>query len=94
MIVSSIHFTFDPKDTGIAEESLRELRDASRKEAGVIQFDVGRSSDNPNVFALWEVYADQKAFDAHRSSEHFQRIYVNGIKSLVREGDITHVIPI
>lgn len=94
MLINSIHFTFDAKDVSVAESSLRELRDTSRKEAGVIQYDVGRSSESPNVFALWEVYRDKEALDAHLASEHFQRLYVNGIKSLVLHRVAARVVPI
>ena len=94
MLINSIHFTFDAKDVSAAESSLRELRDTSRKEAGVIQYDVGQSSESPNVFALWEVYRDKEALDAHLASEHFQRLYVNGIKSLVQQRDAARVVPI
>ncbi|HWX30776.1 MAG TPA: hypothetical protein VNZ53_25470 [Steroidobacteraceae bacterium] len=41
MVINSIHFTFSPNDAAIAESLLRELRYASRKEAGVIQYEVG-----------------------------------------------------
>ena len=71
MIITSIQFTFASKDADTAESLLRELRDASVKEPGVIQFEVGRSHEKPNVFALWEVYRDKDAVDAHRASEHF-----------------------
>jgi len=91
MIINSIHFTFSPKDAGIAESLLRELRDASRKEAGVLQYDVGRSREKPNVFALWEVYRDQDAVDAHLASEHFQRLVVNSIRPLVQDRSIERV---
>lgn len=94
MLINSIHFTFDAKDVGAAEASLRELRDTSRKEDGVIQYDVGRSAESPNVFALWEVYRDKEALDAHLTSEHFQRLYVNGVKSLVQKRDVARVVPI
>jgi quinol monooxygenase YgiN len=94
VIVNSIHFTFSPKDAGVAESLLRELRDASRKEAGVIQYDVARSRERPNVFALWEVYRDQEALDAHLSSEHFQRLVVTGLRPLVQDRNIERVVPI
>ena len=57
MIVSAIQFTFATKDADNAEKILREIRDASVKEPGVVRFDVARSSDDPNVFVLWEVYS-------------------------------------
>ena len=68
MIIISIQFTFASKDADTAEALFRELRDASVKEPGVIQFEVGRSHEKPNVFALWEVYRDKDAVDAHRAS--------------------------
>lgn len=94
MIINSIHFTFSPKEATLAESLLRELRDESRKEAGVIQYDVGRSSEKPNVFALWEVYRNQEAVDAHLGSEHFQRLYVIRIRPLVQDRDLQRVVPI
>jgi quinol monooxygenase YgiN len=94
MMINSIHYTFAPKEADIAESLFRELRDASRKEAGVIQFEVGRSREKPNVFALWEVYRDQAAVDAHATTEHFQRLVVNGVRPLAQDRKIERVVPI
>jgi quinol monooxygenase YgiN len=60
----------------------------------VIQFQVGRSREKPNVFALWEVYRDKAAIDAHHASEHFQRLVVNGIRPLVQQRNVETVKPI
>jgi quinol monooxygenase YgiN len=94
LIIASIHFTFADKDADKAESLLREVRDASVKEPGVIQFHVGRSSEKPNVFALWEVYRDKAAVDAHRASEHYQRLVVNGIRPLAQRRNVETVVPI
>jgi len=94
MLINSIHFTFDAADADVAESLFRELRDASRQEAGVIQFEVGRSREKPNVFALWEVYRDQGAVDAHVASEHFKRLVVNGVRPLAQGRNIEKVVPI
>ena len=94
MMIQSIHYTFAPKDADVAESLFRELRNASRQEAGVIQFDIGRSHEKPNVFALWEVYRDQEAVDAHLASEHFQRLVLNGIRPLAQQRSIEKVVPI
>jgi quinol monooxygenase YgiN len=94
MMIQSIHYTFAPKDADAAESLFRELREASRKEAGVIQFDIGRSREKPNVFALWEVYHDQAAIDAHLASEHFQRLVLNGIRPLAQQRTMEKVVPI
>ena len=94
MIIISIQFTFASKDADTAESLLRELRDASVKEPGVIQFEVGRSREKPNVFALWEVYRDKDAVDAHRASEHFQRLVLNGVRPLAQQRNAETVVPI
>ncbi len=94
MLINSIHFTFDSKDAESVEGLLRELRDASRKEAGVLQYDVARSAEDNNIFALWEVYRDRDALDAHFASEHFQRLYIHAVKPLVQQSDVQRVVPI
>lgn len=94
VIIASIHFTFDPKHADTAAAMLLELRDASLKESGVVQFQVERSQEKPNVFALWEVYRDQAAVDAHRASEHFSRLVVNGVRPLAQERNVETVVPI
>jgi quinol monooxygenase YgiN len=63
----------------------RELRDASRAEAGIITFDVGRSDERPEVFALWEVYRDRAALDFHVSTEHYRRLVIDGVRKLAKE---------
>jgi len=42
MLINSIHYTFAPEDAERAESLFRELPDASRKEPGVVQFEIGR----------------------------------------------------
>ena len=94
MLITSIVFAFAPQDADRAEAILRELRDASVKEPGVIRFEVGRSQEKPHVFALWEVYRDQEAVNAHRSTEHFQRFVVDGVRPLAQQRNVENVIPI
>ncbi|MCF8180917.1 MAG: antibiotic biosynthesis monooxygenase [Limnohabitans sp.] len=40
-------------------------------EPGCDRFDVCRDEKNPTVFYLYEIYHDQKAIDAHRTSSHY-----------------------
>jgi quinol monooxygenase YgiN len=94
MIVSAIQFTFASKDADTSEKILREIRDASIKEPGVVRFDVARSSDDPNVFVLWEVYRDQAAVDDHKKSEHFKRLVINGIRPLAQQRTAVTATPI
>ena len=93
-MINSVHFTCTPKDADTVESLFRQLRDASRKEAGVIEFEVGRSPEKPNVYALWEVYRDQEALHSHVTSEHFQRLFVKGLRPLAQEQSMEKVVPI
>ncbi|HEY2475971.1 MAG TPA: putative quinol monooxygenase [Candidatus Cybelea sp.] len=89
-----VHFAFAPEDAEKAAAMFRELRDASRAEAGVVSFDVGRSRETPTAFRLWEVYRDQAAFDFHKNTEHFARLVVNGVRSLASERAAELLLPI
>lgn len=53
------------------EEMSRQARKCLAMEEGCLQFDVGRDPENPNRFFLYELYADQSAFDTHRQTDHF-----------------------
>jgi quinol monooxygenase YgiN len=94
MLIQSVHFTFSPGDADKAEAMLRELRDASTREEGVIAFNVARSKDKPNVFALWEEYRDPAALEAHMTTEHFQRLVVKGVRELAQHRNAEIVFPI
>ena len=94
MVITSIHYTFDSKDADKAESLFRELRNASVKEPGVIRFEVGRSTDDPNVFALWEVYRDKDAVNAHLATEHFKRFVLEGIRPLAQKREAVTMVPV
>ncbi|MGC1381514.1 MAG: putative quinol monooxygenase [Candidatus Baltobacteraceae bacterium] len=94
MLIQSVRFTFAPEEADKAEAMFRELRDASRAEAGVIGFEIARSADDPTVFALWEVYRDRAALDFHKQTEHFERLVVNGVRALAKERRAEIVYPI
>lgn len=94
MLIQSIHFTFAPEDADKAEDLLRELRDESRKEDGVISFDIGRSRERPNVFALWEEYRDKASLESHIATDHFQRLVIHGVRLMAKERNAETVFPI
>ncbi len=85
MIINAVIYTFAPEDADKAAAILRELRDLSRKETGVVAFEVARSNHSPAVFALWEEYQDQAALDAHFASDHFKRLGINGVRLLAKQ---------
>ncbi len=94
MVIQLIHFTFATADAERAQMMLRELRDTSRKEVGVVGFDVARSQETPNTFVLWEQYRDKAAQDAHVATEHFKRLVVNGVRMLAKERNAEILDPV
>jgi quinol monooxygenase YgiN len=94
MLVQSVRYTFTPEDAGRAEAMLRELRDRSRSEAGVLGFDVMRSQETSNAFVIWEQYRDRAALDSHAATEHFKRLVIDGVRPLAlqRVGEL--LVPI
>jgi len=85
MLIQFVRYTFSPEDADKAEAILRELRDASRKEEGVIAFDIAQSQEQSNVFVLWEAYRDRAALEAHTATEHFKRLVLNGVRPLAQQ---------
>jgi quinol monooxygenase YgiN len=47
---------------------IKQFRDASRRQAGNLEFTVLQESERPNRFAILEGWKDQAAFDAHAKS--------------------------
>ena len=43
----------------------------SRKEPGCLKWEWSRQVENPNKFAIYELYKDEAAIDFHRASPHF-----------------------
>ena len=45
----------------------------SAQEPGIARFHFVRSADDPNRFALWEVYRTEEAVAAHRLTPHYAK---------------------
>ena len=52
-------------------------------EPGCKMYHANRSADNPDIFLLYEHYADQAALDAHRNTPHFKEIIEGAIAPLL-----------
>lgn len=69
---------------------LRHARNSLEREpGGCLRFDVHQERDDPTLFLLIEVYRDEEAFAAHRSSPHFQE-YREDTKEWVSERQWWH----
>ena len=53
------------------EAMVRQARRCLELEPGCRQFDVCQVPADPASFVLYEVYADEAAFEAHASSQHY-----------------------
>lgn len=51
----------------------RHGEDCTRREPGCLRFDVMRPGGQANRVLLYEVYADEAALEAHRTSDHMAR---------------------
>lgn len=52
-------------------EALTENAAGSIKEPGCQKWEYSQHVDDPKKFAIYEIYDDQDAIDAHKNSEHF-----------------------
>lgn len=55
----------------------------SRAEEGCLCYDIHQGRTEPNTLMLFECYRDQAAVDAHRSSEHFQKMVIGELVPLL-----------
>lgn len=56
------------------EEVIAELLGPSRAEPGNVFYQAHRSPEDPQLFYLYEQYADEAAYEAHMASDHFTRL--------------------
>jgi autoinducer 2-degrading protein len=54
-----------------SERLLRHARTSLDAEPGCHRFDIQQETTDPALFLLIEIYADEAAFEAHRSSPHY-----------------------
>lgn len=52
-------------------------------EPGCTLYHANRSTENPDLFLLYEHYADQSALEAHRETPHFKEIIEGTIVPLL-----------
>ena len=70
-VVVYLHVKPDSLDQFVAETKANARN--SRQEPGVVRFDVIQQVDDPSRFALYEVYRDEQAIEAHRATAHYAK---------------------
>jgi quinol monooxygenase YgiN len=74
---------------------LEELTAASRAEPGCLGYTPHRSTEDPLDFLIYEVYADEAAFEAHSDSEHFRRLVLDeAVPKLLEARDRAFFVPV
>jgi quinol monooxygenase YgiN len=67
-------FKVAPEDVDKIVKLGQELVAASRKDAGVIDYDIYQSQTDPTQLMIFETWKDQASLDAHSNAAHFTRI--------------------
>ncbi len=67
-------FKVAPEDIDKIVKLGQELVAASRKDAGVIDYDIYQSQMDPTQLMIFETWKDQASLDVHSNSAHFTRI--------------------
>jgi quinol monooxygenase YgiN len=74
---------------------LDELTAATRAEPGCLGYTPHRATEDPRDFVIYEVYADEAAFEAHVDSEHFRRLVLDeAVPELLESRDRTFYVPL
>lgn len=90
MIVLAVKYTCPPGKTDEVLAGLRRMAPLVKQhEPGCRAYQVSRSTENPDLLLLYEVYDDQAALDQHASSNYFKEIIqgevIPMLESRVRE---------
>jgi quinol monooxygenase YgiN len=69
VVIAQYHVRAGEEDR--VESALAEMVEPTRAEPGNLDYRVLRDPRDPSLFVLFERYADEAAFDAHRATPHF-----------------------
>ena len=63
-------------------EALKNGKAARETEPGCKQFDIVVDPNDPTKAMLYEIYADEAAFEAHQQTPHFKHYLANALQYL------------
>lgn len=81
VLAVSLRIKADSVDRFMAE-ALKNGKAARETEPGCKQFDVVVDPNDPTKVMLYEVYADEAAFEAHQQTPHFKHYLANALQYL------------
>lgn len=70
-----------------------QIEAAVRIEAGVLTLNAVSDKNNPTHITVFEIYADQKAYEAHLKTPHFLK-YKTATKKMVKSLELMETVPI
>ena len=82
MFVLSVDLRIKPENVETFTAKAIENAADSRKEAGCRQFDVLADPKDRTKLMLYEVYVDEKAFEAHQQTAHFKKYVAEAVPLL------------
>ncbi len=82
MFVLSVDLRIKPENVETFLAGALENAAHSRKEPGCRQFDVLVDPEDGAKAMLYEVYLDEKAFDAHQQTAHFKKYLAEAVPLL------------
>ncbi len=73
MIIIAGSLSFSPSDRRDVLDSLAEVTEASRRDAGCVDYFWSEDIEEPNTFRFFECWESQAALDAHLAAPHEDR---------------------
>ena len=70
MIIIAGSLSFDPSDRDDVLASLAEVTEASRRDAGCVEYFWSEDLESPNTFRFFECWESQEMLDAHLDQPH------------------------
>ena len=70
MIIIAGSLSFDPSDRADVLASLAEVTEASRRDAGCVEYTWAEDLEAPNTFRFFECWESQELLDAHLAAPH------------------------
>ena len=67
------HVDVTPNYTADATKALHEFAAESKKDPGIVRFEVLQQDSRPNHYTIVEVWQTRQAFEAHSAAEHTKR---------------------
>ena len=77
-----VNIRIKPESVDAFMKQLKENAAAARKESGCRQFDVLVDPKDRTKVMLYEVYDDEKAFEAHQQTSHFKKYVAEAVPLL------------